>query len=402
MTGIVSQIIALITYGNNFLHNGIIPGDFDHSNSTFKFCNKIEFTETVKKKKTFSSPKSKEYYVANFPTMWFKYLKATGCNKLRLHYESSANFSMTNDYKLAGMVGGGGTWLIETIYDNYSGYWVSQWEVTNQNAADKKIWAVKYNGFSEQLHPSLREDIDIDITKNQLESTLVEISDFARKQDLISWSEWFDKAKVVLHNDTPEESYYHEDLVPIDSFSQCAKQLLFAAGAAWVFGGMGSWNDLWFEKKEDNDTYERLSAQLYSSINNAVIASVNFCEHLPNEKKNTPTSTEDYEAYFDSICHNIFKNDKSKIMAEFPEIKHLDVWKGIFIALTDEAFISWTIPQLKAIKKACLRHAKKYDSRLIVKEGNFRVSFDSISNYTKYGSSHNYWKSDLIANQITI
>jgi predicted butyrate kinase (DUF1464 family) len=54
-----------------------------------------------------------------------------------------------------------------------------------------------------------------------------------------------------------------------------AKQLLFSAGNAWVFGGMGSWNDLGFDNKEDNETYDRLSEQLYSNINEAIIASTN-------------------------------------------------------------------------------------------------------------------------------
>jgi predicted butyrate kinase (DUF1464 family) len=51
-----------------------------------------------------------------------------------------------------------------------------------------------------------------------------------------------------------------------------ARQLVFSAGSAWVFGGMGSWNDVVFDKDEDNETYERLSEQLYTRINEAIIA----------------------------------------------------------------------------------------------------------------------------------
>ena len=41
-----------------------------------------------------------------------------------------------------------------------------------------------------------------------------------------------------------------------------AAQLLGAAQSAWVFGGMGSWNDLGFEG-EDQALYDRLSEELY-------------------------------------------------------------------------------------------------------------------------------------------
>ena len=38
-----------------------------------------------------------------------------------------------------------------------------------------------------------------------------------------------------------------------------------ACEAAWVFGGMGSWNDLGFQG-EDQQTYERLSHRLFQLV----------------------------------------------------------------------------------------------------------------------------------------
>jgi hypothetical protein len=54
-----------------------------------------------------------------------------------------------------------------------------------------------------------------------------------------------------------------------------SKQIIFSAGSAWVFGGMGSWNDLGFDSKEDNKTCERLSERFYSNINKAIIVGAN-------------------------------------------------------------------------------------------------------------------------------
>lgn len=53
-----------------------------------------------------------------------------------------------------------------------------------------------------------------------------------------------------------------------------AKQLLAAAQAAWVFGGMGSWNDLGFDGN-DQQEYNELSDKLFSLLNQAVSNATN-------------------------------------------------------------------------------------------------------------------------------
>jgi hypothetical protein len=270
MTGILAQIIALTAYGNDFLKNGKVLTDFNSTNTTFQFCNKIDFRE-FKKQFFFSKPKEK--VVAENPIKWFEFLKTDGCKHLRLYFEYSKDQSFAKDHKLAGLVGGGGTWLIEAIYDSYSNYWANRWEVTNQNATDNKIWTVNYGITIAKQHISNLQ-IDNEKAKLKLRQTLIEIADFAFKQNLQSWGELFDKAIKTMDSTSPEANY-HTDLIPLDNYSLTAKQLLFSAGNAWVFGGMGSWNDLGFDNKEDNETYDRLSEQLYSNINEAIIASTN-------------------------------------------------------------------------------------------------------------------------------
>jgi len=271
MTGILSQIIALTAYGNDYLNNGKIPTDFNSTNTTFQFCNKVDFRDF---KKMFFFLKPKESVISSSPTEWFKYLKSDGCRHLRLYFEYSKDQSFAKDHQLAGLVGGGGSWLIEAVYDNYSNYWANRWEVTNQNATDNKIWSVNYGMTVKKQHISNLQ-IDNQKIKDKLRHTLTEIADFAFKKNLQSWGEQFDKAKETLDSSSPGENYYHKDLIPIDNYSVTAKQILFSAGSAWVFGGMGSWNDLGFDSKDDNETYDRLSEQLYSNINEAIIAGTN-------------------------------------------------------------------------------------------------------------------------------
>jgi len=271
MTGTLAQIISLTAYGNDYLKNGKIPSDFDSANKTFQFCNRVDFREF---KKQFSFSKQKESVVAKTPTEWYQYLKIDGCKHLRLYFEYSKDQSFAKDHKLAGLAGGGGSWLIEAIYDNYSNYWANRWEVTNQNAPDRKIWTVNYGMTVKKQHTSNLQ-IDNQKVKEKLRQTLTEISEFAFKQDLKDWGEQFDKAKATLDSLTPETGYYHTDLIPVDKYSLIAKQLIFSAGSAWVFGGMGSWNDLGFDSKEENEIYDRLSEQLYSNINESIISGTN-------------------------------------------------------------------------------------------------------------------------------
>ncbi len=51
-----------------------------------------------------------------------------------------------------------------------------------------------------------------------------------------------------------------------------AQRLLAAAYSGWVFGGMGSWNDVVFSDLEDQAEYDRLTPALYQSLCHAIVA----------------------------------------------------------------------------------------------------------------------------------
>jgi hypothetical protein len=50
--------------------------------------------------------------------------------------------------------------------------------------------------------------------------------------------------------------------------------LISPAQAAWVFGGMGSWNDQGFDG-QTQDRYERLSENLYKLLNRVIVTAAN-------------------------------------------------------------------------------------------------------------------------------
>lgn len=231
---------------------GIIPDGYYPKSSVFTFCNLVDFRDY---KKRFLSFKYKEYVVAGTPEGWFRLLKREGCRRIRLFYQSekaSSNPLNMEDYKLAGLVGGGGTWLIETIYDEYSNYWANRWEVTQREAQDKRIWSVNYARLVDK-QPTTDMQIPIQQARQKLENSLKEINEFASVQQLDYWAEIFNKARSMLERQNPNSDYFHSDLIVLDNYSLVAQQTLFAAAAAWVFGGMGSWNDLGFQEREDQN-----------------------------------------------------------------------------------------------------------------------------------------------------
>jgi hypothetical protein len=85
----------------------------------------------------------------------------------------------------------------------------------------------------------------------------------------------FEKAKNTLENDNPEIDFYHDDLIVVNNYSLENRQLLMSASKAFVFGGMGSWNDLWFENEEKEKEHNALSTVLYGIMMRSIVSSIN-------------------------------------------------------------------------------------------------------------------------------
>ena len=271
MSGALLQLISLTAYGNDYLTNLEFSSPFNQANTAFQFCATVDFR--VFEKKPFSS-KQREVVIANDTISWFKQLKENRCQRLRLYLEYTKPEHFLKDHKLASLVDGGKSWLIEAVYDDYSDYWSSQWNITKKGATDKNIWAVSYFKTSSS-HQISNLQIDNDKVKKELEQTLIEITEFSLANKMENWANIFTKAKLTLNSPTPESSYHSKDLIPLENYALIAKQLIFSANAAWVFGGMGSWNDLGFDSSQKNQTYDRLTKELHENISTAIIAGIN-------------------------------------------------------------------------------------------------------------------------------
>jgi hypothetical protein len=92
--------------------------------------------------------------------------------------------------------------------------------------------------------------------------------------DLDGWRRRFADARAHLDGGDDALALQHE-LFPANALSAAALRLFAASEHASVFGGMGSWNDLWIEDQARQTEYEAVSAALAAAIDTAYFAIVN-------------------------------------------------------------------------------------------------------------------------------
>ena len=267
MTGELAQLINLIAQYNY----GLIENDLHNNNSTYQYCNTLKFVSF--KKKFFGG--YKEIEIARSTNNWFQYLQNDKVESLLLVFRPDN--SMDSDHKLAGMVGGGGNWFIEAKHSDFSDFWQPKWEVKpNKKDDDNRIWNITYGlTIPKQKHFN-HPKYDLKTQREKLYKTLTEIADFAASNENTSgWEKTFNNAKSALEDISPSIEY-HKDLIPADSLPLENLQLLIGASKSFVFGGMGSWNDIgWFKDEELTKKYDEVSAELYQVMNESIIAAIN-------------------------------------------------------------------------------------------------------------------------------
>jgi len=263
----IAQTTAISIYGNYFLQRGRVL-DFYPASTVFVYCTKVVFVRLEA-----GSSKVRETLCAKDPAAWFHALAAYGVKGLRMHYRTLNNPKITDRMSVA-FVGGGGRWLIETVRPGASDYWEARWKINRRSAKDNRIWEVAYACIAPDQPLASIEREDLPRRSEELEQALRDIAEFAHCQKLERFAQCFERGIECLQADRPLRDVCHLDFVPSGFLPLEARRLLGAAQAAWVFGGMGSWNDLGF-KGPTHERYESLSDTLYQLLNSAIVAAAN-------------------------------------------------------------------------------------------------------------------------------
>jgi hypothetical protein len=266
MQGSIVQVLALAIHGNAILR-GHASAPFFPGSSACNFCKHISFVLLEP-----GTEKPSEVRFADTPDTWYERQAARGATGYRIRWESLGN-PKVSDRMLVGFVGGGGHWRLDTLFSNSSECWEGAWRVGDREDPEKRLWNVTYARIAWNQPVSKFQGVPLEEHAEVLKPLLGEASLFARRHDLPSFAECFERGVACLSSAHPLADVFHKDLAPQGFLSLAAERLLAAAQAAWVFGGMGSWNDTYFDG--DKQEYEQLSERLYHALNLAAIDAAN-------------------------------------------------------------------------------------------------------------------------------
>jgi hypothetical protein len=268
MVGPTAQLVALACYFNGHAR-GMAVAPFFPANSTCQSCESIHFL----RQQTLLLGQSPVWNVLEkTPDEWFAREARPGRNaRIVCQRVDDPRFPerLTAEFASAG-----GRWLLALRARGRSDLWEASWEFGNQRAADRRIWQVQYGLVAENLKQEMPKLRTVEALFPELRRTLGDILAFAEEQQLDEFAGCFRKAIKCLSATDPFAEVYLKDLAPAGFLILPERQLLAACQAAWVFGGMGSWNDTGFDGKEQV-RYERLSASLFALLNEGICVSTN-------------------------------------------------------------------------------------------------------------------------------
>ncbi len=160
-------------------------------------------------------------------------------------------------------------WHIEAVKADGAEVWEGSEEIGDSTASDRRIWRAGFRRVATHANkqkPAERPPAELIAA---LDQTLEEIASFAKAEKIDNFQRLFEEGRAALHT-----SPRHDPLFTLAEFGTEAKQLWCALGPAWVFGGMGSWNDMGFDGAS-GEMYSRLTGALSSELNEAIMAVAN-------------------------------------------------------------------------------------------------------------------------------
>jgi hypothetical protein len=266
MVGPTAQIVALACHCNAFAR-GLKSHSFFPSNSTAKFCEYIRFMHL--QRRWFGQPWKTTALTTD---EWIKREGSPG-QKAVVSYQS-VNAPEISDRMSAGFIGGGGQWRLNVMCNGRKNVWEPMWEVGDRNAPDQRVWRVTYMLAAENIEANDDRLEQLETIIPVLNQTFSDVLVFCSDHRLDSFSGFFRRATECLTANDALALVNHQDLAPEGLLSVAAERVLAACQAAWVFGGMGSWNDMGFTGHEQS-RYERLSDRLFAELNNAIVVATN-------------------------------------------------------------------------------------------------------------------------------
>jgi hypothetical protein len=260
----LAQLITLAAHGSAWLagRTGEQPPELKSTNSTFQYVREIRFE--------LGGSLLGKAVVANDVPGWLQAMRRRGATRLWLAIPDVG--TATSDRKVRAFLGPRTWFLVATHHDRPTEVWRANWTVGDREALDRRIWDVEYRG-----HRTSKVDVahvNPADAMSRLVGAIENAQAFASSQDLDDRAAVFGAALQLGQAADPIPPF-HPDMFPVAAFGRSARHLLAMATRAYVFGGMGSWNDLAMPSPSATDSYEQISAELHAAVLTSFVAAVN-------------------------------------------------------------------------------------------------------------------------------
>lgn len=262
----VLRALAMVAVGNAAIAGRNVSG-FWPSDPMFRYTASLDFMTPREQPGALA-------HASSSPTDWFEKLRKRKCKGLRLHnapMQQNQKLGHIDERMLVGMVGGGPRWLIETVYPDHSELWEGFDRIGDKNAADKKIWLSAYILLGEAASADA-VDTNIKGASIDVRDALLSIEALARELPGQPFADIFKAARATLEG--KDDLAYPLEFLRSAQMKPEAERLLKAAGRGWVFGAMGSWNDV-VPDAPLKARYESTSKALFDALSRAVLVSAN-------------------------------------------------------------------------------------------------------------------------------
>jgi len=231
MNGDLAHMADLVLVGKNYLRNDVIDGDLYNNHANSNVFNFID--------------KSSQLDIDD----WFRELKKRNLVDIKFITQDVLD-DIPGKTAFANTVG----MILITFYSDKTTYWSVKWMF------DDKIrkWDIIYTEH-ECIAP-VDEGLVLESRREDFLRALEDIKAYADRHKIDNFANCFQRAIDSL------KTKHTDNIMPEEN-----TQLFNASYHAWVFGGMGSWNDL----PSNDEEYPLVTSRLYSEIVYALMYAVN-------------------------------------------------------------------------------------------------------------------------------
>ncbi|MCO4782158.1 MAG: hypothetical protein KC646_07495 [Candidatus Cloacimonetes bacterium] len=271
----VIQLLSICLQGNCYLSQS---RHFKDCDTTIEEWNQIQFSDVKEKRSGYERQN-----ICTSVHKWFEYLYKANVKQISVCYTKD-NETDSFVRETSGFIGGGGRWMLQTSTNERSDLWEADWTVKSNGSEDQDIWDITYLRIAKDFIPPNIDLPSLYRCKINLKSILPRISKFAHTNNLSNFGDIFDKSLAHLDYDTdlPINDYIK---LPLDLISNERKTLLYCSFQAWVFGGMGSWNDHSFVSNDLQNEYIKLSNELFDELHLAILSAIKGINYIQLDSK---------------------------------------------------------------------------------------------------------------------